>query len=194
MWSGSPVWFLPKLGRRGIKLRRKQGPTSWGVELASARPERKFRVLLTAPRKKKKSQLFSRCARNNGRVARKHPKKREITPAKKKRNHHQKSKNTTKTRKNTQFFFSRLRAKNKSRRQNEKANSHGPAGAIKQENFSLCWTGACYWHGVGGFMVNSSSSGTGDRRDFRARILLQNHTCVPPPLCVSRAGCLKTFC
>jgi len=22
----------------------------------------------------------------------------------------------------------------------------------------LVWTGACYWHGVGGFMFNSSSS------------------------------------
>ena len=31
MWLGSPVWFLPKLGRRGIKLRRKQGPTAGGV-------------------------------------------------------------------------------------------------------------------------------------------------------------------
>ena len=31
LWLGSPGWFLPKLGRRGIKLRRKQGPTSWGA-------------------------------------------------------------------------------------------------------------------------------------------------------------------
>ena len=29
--SGSHVWFLPKLGRRGIKLRRHQGPTAGGV-------------------------------------------------------------------------------------------------------------------------------------------------------------------
>ena len=29
--SGSPVWFLPKLGRRGIKLLRHQGPTAGGV-------------------------------------------------------------------------------------------------------------------------------------------------------------------
>ena len=29
--SGSHVWFLPKLGRRGIKLRRHQGPTGGGV-------------------------------------------------------------------------------------------------------------------------------------------------------------------
>ena len=29
--SGSPVCFLPELGRRGIKLRRHQGPTGGGV-------------------------------------------------------------------------------------------------------------------------------------------------------------------
>ena len=33
LWLGSPVWFLAKLGRRGIKLRRHQGPTSGGVGL-----------------------------------------------------------------------------------------------------------------------------------------------------------------
>ena len=33
MWLGSPVWFLRKLGRRGIKLLwRKQGPTGGGVQ------------------------------------------------------------------------------------------------------------------------------------------------------------------
>ena len=31
LWLGSPVCFLPKLGRRGIKLRRTQGPTGGGV-------------------------------------------------------------------------------------------------------------------------------------------------------------------
>ena len=29
--SGSPVWFWPKLGRRGIELRRHQSPTAGGV-------------------------------------------------------------------------------------------------------------------------------------------------------------------
>ena len=29
--SGSLVWFLPELGRRGVKLRRHEGPTGGGV-------------------------------------------------------------------------------------------------------------------------------------------------------------------
>ena len=35
LWLGSPVCFLPKLGRRGIKLRRKQGPTGGGVRIGT---------------------------------------------------------------------------------------------------------------------------------------------------------------
>ena len=31
LWLGSPVWFCRSLGRREIKLRRHQGPTSGGV-------------------------------------------------------------------------------------------------------------------------------------------------------------------
>ena len=35
LWLGSPVLFLAKLGRRGIKPRRKQGPTAGGVSDAT---------------------------------------------------------------------------------------------------------------------------------------------------------------
>ena len=31
LWLGSPVWFCRSMGRHEIKLRRKQGPASWGV-------------------------------------------------------------------------------------------------------------------------------------------------------------------
>ena len=53
--------------------------------------------------------------------------------------HHQKTrKHHQKREKKNPKYFSRLRAKNKSRRPPQKANSHGPAGAIKQEKFPLC--------------------------------------------------------
>ena len=55
------------------------------------------------------------------------------------RNHHQKAqKHTTKNEQKNTKKISRLRAKNKSRRQNKKANSHGPAGAIKRGKIPLC--------------------------------------------------------
>ena len=31
----------------------------------------------------------------------------------------------------------------------------------------LVWTGACYWHGVGGFVFNSSSSGEAEEKNDR---------------------------
>ena len=58
------------------------------------------------------------------------------------RNHHQKAqKHHRKRKKKNTNFFSRLRAKNKSRRQNKKYNSHGPAGATKQDKFPLWLVG-----------------------------------------------------
>ena len=87
--------------------------------------EREFPGFLTAPRGKKPHTKIALTREKQ----KKTPKSTKTPP--------KNNKNTKKHQKNTNFF-SRLRAKNKSQRQKKKANSHGPAGAIKQEKFPLC--------------------------------------------------------
>ena len=136
-WPTGARWRVlktPCLGKRP-QIPKPKGPgRPWGQKpLAHGHTaEREFPVLLTAPRGKKPKKKF----RANARKTKKNAQKHKNTP--KKQQKHQK---TPKNTKKTTNFFSRLRAKNKSQRQKKKANSHGPAGGIKQGKLPL-------WHTV----------------------------------------------
>ena len=58
----------------------------------------------------------------------------------------------------------------------------------------LVWTGACYWHGVGGFMFNSSSSSLcrplRPRRKRRATSRFSTSPAFCPPPCARWPGAL----